>query len=167
MRLIGQALAFAAFFAFVATFSAGPGFELLAEDEALLSLSFSHAAARVGECTRLSQQELQQLPPNMRTPDQCPRGRHPLDIELRIDGVTVYAAVIPPSGFHADGKATVYERVRLGAGPRHLQLRINDAGGAPQGGLIASRQLHVQPGQNIAVFLDADNRRIVFEQGEP
>ena len=73
MKILYQAIAYAAFVTVVATFSVWPSLRLLGADEALLSVSFSHAAERIGECRRLSQEELNELPPNMRRPDECPR----------------------------------------------------------------------------------------------
>ena len=79
MQSIVRLLLYGGFAASIAYLSAAPGYRLLGESEAMLSLSFSHAAERVEACRRLSQEELQSLPPNMRKPDDCPRERHPVD----------------------------------------------------------------------------------------
>jgi hypothetical protein len=73
MRFAGQALAYLLFAALVGVFSVWPKFRLLQPSEALISLTFSHAGQRVGECRQLSQQELNELPPSMRRPADCPR----------------------------------------------------------------------------------------------
>jgi hypothetical protein len=68
MKLVGQVVLYAAFFALLGVLSVRPRLHLMADDEAIVSISFSHAAKRVGECRRLSQEELMALPPNMRKP---------------------------------------------------------------------------------------------------
>ena len=76
MKYVGQLIAYAAFFALIALLSVHPELRLLGDDEAIISLSFSHAGQRVGECTRLSQEELMALPPNMRKPVDAVAVRH-------------------------------------------------------------------------------------------
>ena len=48
----------------------------------MVSLSFSRAGQRIRECRRLTQEELNRLPPNMRKPEDCPRERLPVRVLL-------------------------------------------------------------------------------------
>ena len=116
MKLVGQVVLYAAFFALLGVLSVRPRLHLMADDEAIVSVSFSHAGEHVGECRQLSQQELMALPPNMRKPEDCPRERHPLQIVLLMDDRTLYEAVLRPTGLWADGKSTAYRRIRVSAG---------------------------------------------------
>lgn len=164
MKLAGQFAAYALFFMLVAALSAGPSVRLLGDDEAIVSLSFSHAAKRIGECIRLSQDELDALPPNMRKPDQCPRERHPLRIEMLLDGQSVFKASIAPSGLHSDGKSTVYERVQIVAGVRELSVLMNDSGMSGHPDYELTEQVKIPPGQNLVVYFDADAQQFKIEQ---
>ena len=83
---IGQALLYAVFALIIGVFSHWPTYRHLADDEALIKLSFTHAAQRVDECRKLTPQELAKLPPNMRTPMKCGRERAPIVVEVDIDG---------------------------------------------------------------------------------
>ena len=93
MKYAGQLIAYAAFFVLVAALSVRPELRLLGDQQAIVSLSFSHAAQRIGECQRLSQEELMALPPNMRKPDRCPRERHLLQVRLTKVSVSLLAGL--------------------------------------------------------------------------
>ena len=51
MKQLGYWIAYAAFFVSLGVFSVRPRLHLMADDEAIVSISFSHAAQRVGECS--------------------------------------------------------------------------------------------------------------------
>ena len=107
MKAIGQIVFFAAFAAVVGLLSIWPSYHVLGPQEALVSVTFSHAGERIGECRKLSQEELNKLAPNMRKPNVCPRERHPLYIELRADDRLVFAQTLSPSGLWNDGKSNI------------------------------------------------------------
>ena len=164
MKLVGQFVAFAVFVMLLAVLSVRPRLRLMADDEAIVSLSFSHAAKRVGECRQLSQQELMLLPPNMRKADDCPRERHPLWIELLMDDQTLYQAVLPPAGLWADGKSTAYHRIRVSAGAHDFAIRMNDSGTSGSFDFENSSTITLLPGQNLVVYFDVDGQHFRFHQ---
>ena len=163
MKYVGQLVAYAAFFAVVAVLSTRPELRLLGEDEAMLSLSFSHAGQRIGECTRLSQEELMALPPNMRKPDSCPRERHSLRVEFSVDQEILYDSTLIASGLWRDGKSTVYQRIRVLAGTHVLHIRMNDTGTPDQFGFELKESVNIQPGQNLVVFFDSASQQFRFQ----
>lgn len=126
LRFIAQALLYVPFMVLVGYFSTSPHYRHLGADQALIRLSFSHAAQRIGECRQRTPQELAKLPPNMRAPLDCPRERSPVAIELEIDGKLIYQALVPPSGFTRDGAATVYQRFPIAAGTHRVVARLKD-----------------------------------------
>jgi len=157
-----QVLAYIFFFAFIAAFSAAPELRLLADDEAVVSLSFSHAAKRVGECKRLSREELMALPPNMRKPDECPRERHSLHFDFFVDGDLVYTTVVEPSGLWSDGKSTIYKRLQIPSGVHLLRVRMNDSGNDDQFNYDESVQLDLEAEQNLVVYFDSSTQHFQF-----
>lgn len=163
MKCAGQLLAYAAFFALIAFLSLQPELRLLGDNEAIVSVSFSHAANRVGECQRLTQEELLALPPNMRKPDQCPRERHKMKIELIMDEQTLYAATLAPTGLWSDGKATAYQRLRVTAGTHDFRIRMNDSGVPGQIDFENSTAVSLRPGQNLVVFFDPASQQFRFQ----
>jgi hypothetical protein len=156
-------MAFAAFFAMIAFLSVRPEYRLLGDAEAIVSLSFSHAAQRVGECTRLSQEELLALPPNMRQPDVCPRERHPMLVELTMDEQVLYAATLAPTGLWSDGKATAYQRLEVATGIHDFRIRMNDSGVPDQIDFEKTATIDLRPGQNLVVFFDPSNQQFRFQ----
>ena len=155
MKRVWEILAYMAFASVVGLLSAWPRYQLVPEDDAIVSLAFSHAAERIGECRRLTQAELDKLPPNMRKPDECPRERHPIRLLLRSDEAVLYAATLPPSGIWADGKANVYERIYVRAGTHTLSVGMNDSGNGQGFDYELTKTLEIGPGRNVLVrFVD-------------
>ena len=154
MKIALSATLYAVFAAVVGLFSFWPNYQYVGEHEAIISVAFSHAGQRIGECRRLTQDELNALPPNMRKPNDCPRGRHPVQVELILDGETLLQKALQPSGIWSDGKANAYERLRIAAGPHRLQVRVNDAGGAAEGEITAGAVLDIVPGRNVVVGIE-------------
>jgi hypothetical protein len=164
MKQLGHWVVYAAFFVSLGVFSVWPRLHLMANDEAIVSISFSHAAGRVGECRRLSEEELMALPPNMRTPEDCPRERHPLRIVLLMDDQTLYEAVLPPTGLWADGKSTAYQRIRVSAGVHDFEIRMNDSGTSGSFDFENLSTINLLPGENLVVYFDADSQQFKYHQ---
>jgi hypothetical protein len=116
-----QAALYGLFALAIGVFSQWPTYRHLQPDQALIKLSFVHSAKPAGECRRLTEHELSQLPPNMRAPVRCPRERSPITVELDIGGAPALRRTVQPSGLRRDGAAAVYEQrisVRLRDDPR-------------------------------------------------
>lgn len=125
-RFLGQAVLYGAFALAIGYFSTSPAYTHLAPGQALLKLSFSHGAQRVGECRDRSDAELAKLAPNMRIRQDCPRERAPVIVELEVDGVGLYRESLPPSGLSRDGPASAYRRFVVPAGTHRLSARLSD-----------------------------------------
>lgn len=154
MRLVNQVIAYAVFAAMLGVFSVWPAYRLLDDGQAIVSLTFSHAAQRVAECRRLTQEELNALPPNMRKPEQCPRERHDIEVEMRLNDAVLYTQTLSPSGLWKDGKATVYSRSTIDAGEHELFVGMNDSGPGTGFDYVLRRKLAIEPGQNLVVTFD-------------
>ncbi|HEV8693989.1 MAG TPA: hypothetical protein VGQ93_07380 [Lysobacter sp.] len=125
-KYLGQAVLYGAFALAIGYFSTSPAYTLLAPGQALLKLSFSHGAQRLGACRDRSDEELAKLPPNMRIRQECPRERAPVIVELELDGAPLYRESLPPSGLSGDGSASVYRRFVVPAGTHRLVARLSD-----------------------------------------
>ena len=161
MKFVVQFMAYAVFAAFVGLLSVWPSYQLLAPELAVVSLTISHAGQRVGECRRLSQEELNELPPNMRKPTVCPRERHPIRVELRADGDLLYRVTALPSGLWSDGKASVYQRLQMAAGEHELFVGMHDSGGDGFDIELKVDQ-YLSPGQNLVIDFDELQKAFVF-----
>jgi hypothetical protein len=143
----------------VGALSAWPPYELVEEDRAIISLVLIHAGERIGECRRLSQEELNKLPPNMRKPADCPRERHPVRIELRTGETVLYSETLLPSGIWADGKANVYQRVEVPSGTHELFIGMNDSGGKAQYDYSNSATIDLLPGRNLIIQFNEETQQ--------
>lgn len=156
MKIVIEASFWLLFAVVVGLFSAWPGYSFVATDEAIISVAFSHAADRIGDCRQLTQAELDKLPPNMRTVNDCPRARFPLVIELRSGESLLYADTLQPSGIWSDGKANVYKRIRVRAGTHRLQVRMDDSGDPNGFRYEYSETMAIAAGRNVVVHFNGD-----------
>ncbi len=163
IRVLGQAGAYASFVLVIGLFSVWPDYRLLGEREAIVSLTFSHAAKRVGECRRRTQEELNALPPNMRKPDDCPRERHPVQVELRFNDRLHYSETVLPSGLWKDGKANVYRRTTIDAGDYEIFMGMNESGTGDDFDYEMQTDLTILPGQNLVISFDDLQKTFVIE----
>jgi hypothetical protein len=162
-RFLSQAIAYGVFIAVLGIFSVWPSYRVLGEQEAIVSITFSHAADRVEECRRLTQEELNELPPNMRKPEDCPRERHPVHVELRIDDTLVYSETALPSGLWSDGKANIYRRVTVNAGEHGLYAGMNNSGTDTGFDFELRQDVTVLPGQNLVITFDDLHQTFLIE----
>jgi hypothetical protein len=162
MRLFGEMTAWAAFAIFVGILSVWPRYEMLDRDSAILTLTFSHAAQRIGECRILTQEELNKLPPNMRKPSDCPRERFPVRIELRSAGKVIYQDLLLPSGIWSDGKANIYQRIVVPAGTHELFVGMNESGGATGFDFETSTRIDLPPGRNLVIRFDESSKSFLI-----
>jgi len=150
-RYTGQALVHALVVGFVGFFATQPAYTYLADDHALLKLSFSHAGQPLKPCRRYTHEELTNTRFSERSATSCERGRWPVYVELDLDGEPVYRATHEPAGLWNDGPSAVYARFEVPAGRHRLDARLRD-NGADQGfTFTASRIVELQPGQNFVV----------------
>ena len=131
VRVGGQIVAYAAFFAVVGVLSTAPAYSPLPPGTAMLRVSFSHAGERVEPCRRYTPEEIAAMAPNMRRTLDCARERVPL-----------------AAGLAGDGASTVYARIVLPAGRHRVVARLRDtrrAGGFDHEGAF---ELDLEPGDN-------------------
>jgi hypothetical protein len=126
-QLLGQAVVYAAFMAFIGYFATSPAYTYVDPAAAVITLSFRHAGERTSECRRLTPEEIAALAPNMRRPMDCPRGRVSLLVELELDGELLYRASLKPSGLAGDGASSDYQRFVVSPGRHRLLARLRDS----------------------------------------
>jgi len=129
LRIAAQLALYVPLMALIGYFSSAPTFSPVGANEALLRLSFLHAAQRKQPCRERSAEELARLAPNMRAALDCPRERAPLFVELELDGKVVLRREVPPAGFKRDGNATVYHRLPVPSGRHRIAVRLRDRPG--------------------------------------
>jgi len=161
LRIAAQLALYVPLMILIGYFSTEPRFSALPEGDALVRLSFIHAAERKEECRERSKEELAKMPPNMRAPLDCPRERAPLLVELEIDGQTVLRREVEPSGLKRDGNATVYHRLPVPAGKHRIVVRLRDRA---EGDFNYSKEQTVElaPGRALLIDFVASKGGFVF-----
>jgi hypothetical protein len=162
MKRLAEILMYTVFAVVVGALSVWPSYELLDEDHAIVSLVFSHAGERIGECRKFSQEELNKLAPNMRKPADCPRERHPVRVELRSGDRVLYEETLLPSGIWADGKASVYQRMMVQSGTHELFVGMNDSGEQSEFDYEKSVTLDLTPGRNLVIRFDTQTQQFLI-----
>lgn len=150
-RWAGQFLVIAALAAFAAAFADWPAYRQIPAGMAVVKLSFTHGADRSAECRRRTPDELVKLAPNMRRPMDCPRERRAVDAELSIDGRTMFAASLRPSGLWRDGPSQMYKRFTVPAGEHTIVARLRDTPRPDGFDHERTATVLLQPGQSLAI----------------
>lgn len=157
LRYLLQAINYTVFMALVWYFATSPSIRIIADDEAMITVAFSHAGQLREPCRRLSQEELNALPPNMRKPEDCPRERSPVRIEIELDGEKLYGESLQPPGLFEDGGVDVYYRKKIPVGTHQLSLKMNDSVRIEGFNHSLDKQIHVTPAQ--ILLIGFENRR--------
>lgn len=159
--IAGQVVLYALFAAVIGLFSTYPRYRHLADDQALLKLSFSHPGQLKAECRRRTPEELAKLPPNMRNPLECTRERSPVTVEMALDGNVIAKRVVRPAGLAKDGASTLYARFPVPAGAHHLTVKLNDSVREPGFNFTHDQQVRLAPGQIVVVDFNPEQGGIV------
>lgn len=161
LRIAAQLALYVPLMALIGYFSVAPRYATLAPDEALVRLSFIHAAERKEACRERTPEELAKLPPNMRAALDCPRERASLLVELEIDGEIALRREVPPAGVQRDGNATVYHRLPVPAGRHRIAARLRDR---PGEGFNYEREatLELDPGAALLIDFSKEKGGFVF-----
>lgn len=162
LRIAGQVLAYVVFMAVVGYFSASPSYTHLAEDKALVKISFSRAGETVTECRRLTPKEIAALAPNMRRQTDCPRERVPLLLHAELDGKPLIEETLEPTGLWSDGPSNFYRRIPVMAGQHELKFSLRDSRRTEGFDYEAERTLELSPGQNLVVDFKPAQGGFVF-----
>ena len=161
-RLAGQVLAYGLFAGGVAYLSASPVYEHLPPGQALLRLSISHPGQLVGECRRLTTQEVARLPPNMRQIEICPRERSPLRVRVELDGAPLYDEVLEPKGLTRDGAASAYRTFPVSAGAHRIRALIRDTVRIQGFNYERAAEVELRPGQVLTIDFSAAKGGVLF-----
>ncbi len=156
MRIAAQVVVYGAFAALLGYFSVSPTYTQVDPDFGVIKLSFSHAGQPETECRRRSQEQLEELAPNMRKTMDCPRRRVNLLVELELDGERIYRDELPPSGLSGDGASTVYQDFPVPAGRYTLVARLRDSRREQGFDWTLERTVDVSPRQNLVIDFRAE-----------
>lgn len=159
--IVGQVVLYGAFAAFIGYFATAPTYQQIPTDEALIKLSMSHLGGR--ECRKRSPEELVKMPPNMRAPLDCPRGRSDIKLVLELDGKPMFETVMHPTGLSRDGVSTVYKRFQVKSGTYQLAVKMNDNLVNPEYKYVKQAQVTLKPAQVLVIDFSPDKGGLFFQ----
>jgi hypothetical protein len=162
LRWAGQGVAYAVLLVGVGYFATQPAYTYLADDRALLKLSFSHAGQPLKPCRRYTHEELTSTPFSERTATSCERGRWPVYVELDLNGQAIYRGTHEPAGLWNDGPSAVYARFKVPAGRHRLEARLRDNGASSGFTFVGERTVDLRPGENFVVDFRAAEGGFTF-----
>ncbi len=156
VRYLLQVVNYTVFMAIVWYFATNPSISLIGDDEAKITIAFAHAGQLREPCRRLTQEELNQLAPNMRKLEDCPRERSPVTIEAELDGEPFYNASLPPPGLFGDGGVDVFHSAKIPAGRHVLSLRMNDSVRVEGFNHSLEQEVVIDPAQILLIGFESD-----------
>ena len=145
-------------------FSTAPAYRQLGEQEAVLTLSFSHSGQLKFGCSHIDPAVLAKLQPNMRKKMDCPRERALVSVEIDMDQQALYRLATPPLGLQRDGPATVYRSLHIPAGHHRFSARLADGadGSMPY---AKDAEVDLRPGQVMVIDFLTGSGGFVFSKG--
>ena len=155
MRWAAQGLVLVLIMAAIGFLANRPAYTNFPEDKAMVRLSFSHGGLRP-DCRRRTPEELAALPPNMRAPMDCPRGRLPVMVELDLDGAPLYHALLPPGGLQGDGPSRVHRGFAVSPGTHTISVRLRDSDRTEGFDYTKEVTLDLAPRQNLVIDFKTD-----------
>ena len=166
-KLLAMCVAAGLFIALIARFSNWPDTNLRDSDQAVISLTFTQAGELLQPCRKLTQEELDQLPANMRKTQECGRERQSVGVVFKLDDKIIYEENLPPTGIWNDGEVTVYQRINIPQG--HHRLFIGMRTSARQQGYDYRLESDIElgAGQHLVVEYDDISQAFVINQGLP
>ena len=158
-----QAFNYLLFIAVVWYFSIMPPYHQLEGDEAVITLSFTHATKIREACRKLSQEELMKLAPNMRLSTSCPRERSPLNIELYLDEKLVNKEVLEPLSIHKDQGVSFFKQIKVKAGQHELRVWMNDDVNIDGPIYVYKEKISLKPEQLLLLDFDSGKKKFFLK----
>ncbi len=166
LRYIGQALVYGLIAALLGFFADSPTYKRFPEDQGQLTVNLAHSGARLGDCRRLSVEEIAKLPPSERRPLACDgRARQPVVIEVELDGTMMVKEALLPSGLFGDGPAQLYVSFTVPSGRYRLAARLRDSGRTEGFDYQRDETVEIGPRQRLVIGFRAEAGGFIFSDG--
>jgi len=154
VRYLLQAINYTVFMALIWYFSTSPPIHLIEKNESLLTIAFAHAGKLREPCHKLTYEELMKLPPNMRKPEDCPRERSPIIVEVKLDGQQIYSQTMHPPGLFKDGSVDIYFSKKIPAGKHRFEIKMDDSVRKPGFDYVFEQEINIKPAHILLIEFD-------------
>ncbi len=163
LDILGQGFAYFAFALVIGYFASQPTYHPFGDDQALVKLAISHPGQRMHPCKERTSDHQRNIPKTARKLMDCPRERHPVTIQLKIDGKTVFNAASEPSGLANDGRSLFYERFPIQAGTHNILVQLYEAETGKGAQYKFQQKVDLKPGDIAVVGFDPTAKTIYFK----
>ena len=161
-KLLAICVAASLFIAVLARFSNWPNTNLRGSDQSVISLTFSQAGQLLQECRKLTQQELDKLPANMRKTEECQRQRQAVEVVFKLDDKIIYEENLAPTGIWSDGAVTVYQRMKVPKGQHQMFIGMRNSNIDQGYDYVLESELVLEAGQHLIVEFDELTEKFVI-----
>ncbi len=165
LRYLGQALVYGLIAVLLGYFADSPVYERFPEDRGQLTLNIAHSGQRLGECRRLTAEEIAALPPSQRKPMICEdRGRQAVVVEIELDGALLVGEAVPPSGLFGDGPSQLYANFAVPSGRHSLVARLRDSDRAEGFDYSREETVDIAPRRRLVIEFRAEAGGFLFTE---
>ncbi|MCC6751488.1 MAG: hydrogenase iron-sulfur subunit [Deltaproteobacteria bacterium] len=91
-----------------------------------LLVSVKHPGRAGDQCRKVSPEELAKLPPHMRRPTICERGRASVRVRVSVDGRVLLERPFAPRGIFGDGNSIAIERFPVASGKHRVVVELGE-----------------------------------------
>ena len=144
-------------------------------EEAMLKVAFKHTGQRVADCDetglvrsegeryRKELKDTRQVQMNIEKLARCPRERHPVMVELFVDGTKVLDKSYAPTGLKKDMASYVYDEFMITPGTHGFRVRLYNNGAKDSPAYVLEQSSEVNPGEVKVVWFNDKAGRLVLE----
>lgn len=133
------------------------------EDRTGLIFSIKHLGERKVPCIQRTPEELAKLPYYQRKPMDCQPERHPVYVEMSLDGEKKVSRIIAPGGFRDDGPAIVYKKQILTPGTHHVVIKMSDTGKPDAIDYVFDGKVELNSGRMTVIDFNEQKRDFVLQ----
>ncbi len=168
LRYLGQVLVYGLIAVLLGFFADSPVYERFPETQGQLTLNIAHSGERLGDCRRLTSEEIAALPPLQRKPMVCEdRGRQAVVVEVELDGELLVDEAVPPSGLFGDGPSQLYANFAVPSGRHRLVARLRDSDRAEGFDYTREENVEIGPRRRLVIEFQAEFGGFIFTEAAP
>ena len=132
------------------------------DDVALLRLSWRTRGVAAKQCRKRTEEELEELPAHMRTPEVCEGRVANYRLNVRVDGGPVETLVLRAAGAHADRPIFVFKEIRLQPGNHSVDVDFFSTLHENPPHLKLARTFVVKSGEIAMITTDSDSGQLIM-----
>ncbi len=165
LRYLGQVLVYCLIAVLLGFFADSPVYQRFPEDQGQLTLNIAHSGERLGECRRLTAEEIAALPPLERKPMICEdRGRQSVVVEVELNGELLVGEAVQPSGLFGDGPSQLYANFVVPIGRHRLVARLRDSDRTEGFDYTREETVEIAPRQRLVIEFQAEFGGFIFTE---